>query len=305
MPSETVYGLAANALDASIARRIFEIKGRPLIDPLICHFYSLDAIGQHVHLNDSINKLASVFWPGALTIVAKKKESIPDIVTAGLPSVAIRMPGNEAFRNLLKSVDFPLAAPSANPFGYVSPSRAEQVEQTLGEQIPAILDAGPCEIGIESTIIDLRDEQSPSILRHGPILQEQLSLALGRVVHDRTKEIKQDKKDENEQQLAPGRLHCHYSPNASVYLLENGVINRSVTDKKSALLLNKKPSTPGSEDGTYWLSEDGDLPTIARNLFDMLQKLDRLGYRSIYVERCSNDGIGRAINDRIGRAAAK
>ncbi len=306
VPTETVYGLAGNALDESAVRRIFEIKGRPLIDPLICHFASLEEVGRQVFLSAEIEALAEAFWPGALTIVAKKQAHIPDVVTAGLPSAAVRMPEHPVFRSLLEATGFPLAAPSANPFGYVSPANAEQVEQTLGEKIPAILDAGPCPIGIESTIIDMRDSSRPAILRHGPIQPEDLQQVLGARIEDRVESPRQVSVDAQEKQLAPGRLKQHYSPHAEVRLLEHGITGERLSpESQIAFLLNKRPHFTPCPDNTYWLSEDGNLSTIARNLFRVLQKLDHLGYHKIQVELCAQEGIGRAVNDRLARAAAK
>ena len=305
VPSETVYGLAGNALDESAVRRIFTVKGRPFIDPLICHFASIEAVRKQVIVSTQMESLAEVFWPGALTIVTEKRGSIPDIVTAGLPSVAVRIPENLVFRSLLNCLDFPLAAPSANPFGYISPSRAEQVEQTLGSKIPAILDNGPCIIGIESTIIDLREPTQPAILRYGPIQPEELEQVLKMKIRDEVKVPQGDSREDQEEQLAPGRMSRHYSPNTQVKLIHNASWPEVHLENDSAFILNKRPVVRSADPHLYWLSEDGDLATIARKLFEMLQKLDHLGYRILFVEKCPSEGLGRAINDRLERAATR
>lgn len=304
VPTETVYGLAGNPLIEASARKIFSVKGRPLIDPLIVHFPSVDAATAHIEINEAVETLAAKFWPGPLTMVVTKKASIPDIVTAGLPSVAIRVPRHPVFRSLLERLDFPLAAPSANPFGYVSPTLASHVAETLGERIPAVLDGGPCELGIESTIIDLRDPEKPAIFRHGPITQEALTEALGRQVTDHTT-VKAD----STAQAAPGLLTKHYSPRAKVHLFEAGGAPKhlsAIVDRlDAAILFNQKPLAEPASKHAYWLSEDGDTETVARNLFELIQRLDLQGYTELHIELSADTGIGKAINDRLRRAAAK
>ena len=304
VPTETVYGLAANALNQASVRKIFDVKGRPLIDPLIVHFSDLETAEPHIEGNSAVKLLAKAFWPGPLTMVVPKKTSIPDIATAGLPSVAIRVPQHPIFRELLQHLDFPLAAPSANPFGYVSPTLASHVEQTLGDRIQAIIDGGPCDFGIESTIIDLRNPSQPRILRHGPITQEQIEKALHVTV-----ESGRITSSDTEAQSAPGLLTQHYSPNAKVMLLENGDTKKALTianpTTRTALLLNQKPMVSQIRHDTFWLSESGSIDEIAHNLFDMIQRLDQQGYHTIFIEKTPNIGIGHAINDRLSRAAAK
>lgn len=300
VPTETVYGLAGNALNESCARKIFEVKGRPFIDPLIAHFPSLEASLLHIQGNEAVDQIAAAFWPGPLTIVANKHPSIPDIVTAGLPSAAIRVPGHPVLRKLLAQLDFPLAAPSANPFGYVSPTRAEHVERTLGERISAVLDAGPCDIGVESTILDLRDPEAPAILRHGPISAAQVREVLGREIADRT-----ITNDDESQQTAPGQLSAHYSPNTKVLLLENGFEPSQPLRESSARLLQTKPAEGAQDSNVFWLSDNGSTEEVAHNLFNLLQRLDQQNFEHIEVELSPAEGIGKAINDRLRRAAAK
>ncbi|MGC6424696.1 MAG: L-threonylcarbamoyladenylate synthase [Lentimonas sp.] len=305
VPTETVYGLAGNPLREDSARKIFSVKGRPLIDPLIMHFPEVTAAKEYIQMNTAVELLAETFWPGPLTIVVEKKDSIPDLVTAGLPSVAIRVPRHPVFRSLLKRLDFPLAAPSANPFGYVSPTLASHVEATLGDRIPAVLDGGPCLLGIESTIVDLRDPFAPAILRHGPITQEALSAKLGVTVNDHTGGCV----DNKNAQTAPGLLTKHYSPRANVHLFERNSCPANLSEvahqAHGAVVFNRKPSFEPISDHTFWLSEDGNAETVAHNLFELIQRLDQTGYNNLYIELADSQGIGKAINDRLQRAAAK
>ncbi len=304
VPTETVYGLAGNALEPDSVRKIFSVKGRPLIDPLIVHFPAIEAAAAHIEINRAVEALAQAFWPGPLTLVVRKRATIPDIVTAGLPSVAIRVPRHPVLRKLLARLDFPLAAPSANPFGYVSPTLAEHVQHTLGARIPAVLDGGACTFGLESTIVDLRDPDQPAILRHGPITQEQLSQALGIEVHDRTTGA-----GDGKAQTAPGQLTQHYSPRAKVRLIEPGGAENAIqtlsASTGAALLCNAKPSGSEIPEHVYWLSETGALDEIAHNLFELMQRLDQQGYGQLQIELAPETSIGKAINDRLRRAAAK
>lgn len=305
VPTETVYGLAGNGFSQTAVRRIFETKGRPLIDPLICHFHDAASALACVEGSDEAERLAAHFWPGPLTLVLPKKNRIPDLVTAGLPSAAIRVPAHPALRDLLAQIDFPLAAPSANPFGYVSPTRAEHVATTLGNRIAAILDAGPCEHGVESTIVDLRDPGKPRILRPGPISSEALGTVLGIPVREGTP-VNRD----GEAQTAPGMLSKHYSPHARITILANGkspetnLLERA--DAGTALLFNQRPKTPpATQAHIFWFSEDARLDTIAKNFFDLIQRCDQAGYQNLIIEAAPETGLGIAINDRLRRAAAK
>ena len=295
VPTETVYGLAGNALKEESVRKIFEVKGRPLLDPLIVHFSSLKQAEAHVEFNERARALAAQFWPGALTLVLPKKATISDLVTAALPSVAVRVPGHPIFRSLLERLEFPLAAPSANPFGYVSPTLAEHVAATLGDRILAVLDGGACEHGVESTIADLRNPDAPKILRPGPLTAEQLGM--------QSVELKQS--SNKSAQVAPGMLTQHYSPNTAITLFEHGE-QPSFVQTSEAVLYNTKPATDERAENTFWLSESGDLAEIAHNLFMLIQKLDLRGcYTQLQVERAEHAGIGLAVNDRLSRAAAK
>ena len=296
VPTETVYGLAGNALKEESVRKIFEVKGRPLLDPLIVHFSSIKQAEAHVEFNERARALADQFWPGALTLVLRKKNTISDLVTAGLPSVAVRVPGHPIFRNLLERLEFPLAAPSANPFGYVSPTLAEHVAATLGDRVFAVLDGGACEHGVESTIADLRNPNEPMILRPGPLSAEQLGM------QNVEMELKQP--SNKTAQPAPGMLSLHYSPNTPITLLRHGE-RPSCVQKSEAVLYNTKPAADKLAENTFWLSESGDLTEIAHNLFMLIQKLDVRDYTQLKVERAEHVDIGIAVNDRLSRAAAK
>jgi L-threonylcarbamoyladenylate synthase len=295
VPTETVYGLAGNALKDVSLRKIFEVKGRPMLDPLIVHFSSIEQAEIHAEFNERARALAAQFWPGALTLVLPKKDTISDLVTAALPSVAVRVPGHPIFRSLLERLEFPLAAPSANPFGYVSPTLAEHVVATLGDRILAVLDGGACEHGVESTIVDLRDPDAPKLLRPGPLSAEQLGM------QDVDKELKQSSNELA--QAAPGMLTQHYSPNTPITLFGHDEQPNNV-QKSEAVLFNKKPTGKVAEN-TFWLSESGDLTEIAHNLFMLIQKLDVRDYTQLKVERAEHVDIGIAVNDRLSRAAAK
>ncbi len=293
VPTETVYGLAGNALNDVSLRKIFEVKGRPMLDPLIVHFSSIEQAEIHAEFNERARALAVQFWPGALTLVLPKKDTISDLVTAALPSVAVRVPEHPIFRSLLEQLDFPLAAPSANPFGYVSPTLAEHVASTLGDRILAVIDGGACKHGVESTIVDLRDPDSPKILRPGPLSADQLGMR-GAEVEQSSNELAQ---------VAPGMLTQHYSPNTPITLFGHREQPSNV-QKLEAVLYNTKPAS-GLTKNTYWLSESGDLTEIAHNLFMLIQKLDARDYTQLRVERAEHVDIGIAVNDRLSRAAAK
>lgn len=294
VPTETVYGLAGNALKDVSLRKIFEVKGRPMLDPLIVHFSSIEQAEIHAEFNERARALAAQFWPGALTLVLPKKDTISDLVTAALPSVAVRVPGHPIFRSLLERLEFPLAAPSANPFGYVSPTLAEHVVATLGDRILAVIDGGACEHGVESTIVDLRDPDAPKLLRPGPLSAEQLGM------QDVEMELKQSSNELA--QAAPGMLTQHYSPNTPITLFGHDQQPNNV-QKSEAVLYNTKPTGILAEN-TFWLSESGDLTEIAHNLFMLIQKLDVRDYTQLKVERAEHVDIGIAVNDRLSRAAA-
>ena len=302
VPTETVYGLAANALDARACAKIFRAKGRPAEDPLIVHIHSVTQLDLICQPNKTALRLAQKFWPGALTLVLPKKKSIPDIVTAGRDSVAVRMPRHPLFRRLLKLAGLPLAAPSANPFGYISPTTADHVRQGLGKKIRHILDGGPAQIGLESTIVDLRDPKKPAILRPGAVTATDLAHALGRTLPvARSIRVKAPTTG----QIAPGLLARHYSPRTPLVL--HPVMSASAGASAApaeAFVFLRRPKGPTAAN-VFWLDARGDLRGVARRLFTTLRRLDEMKFKRIHVELAPRHGIGLAINDRLRRAAAR
>lgn len=300
VPTETVYGLAANALDAQACRKIFRAKGRPLYDPLIVHLYSWRQLSAVCEPNVAALKLARRFWPGPLTMVLPRRAIVPAIVSAGQASLAVRVPSHPLFRRLLKLAAIPLAAPSANRFGYVSPTTAGHVHDGLGKKIKHILDGGPSRIGLESTIVDLRDPTRPEILRPGAITREAIEKALGKPVRERGKKPASDH-DQGIGEIAPGLLARHYSPRTRVVLHEEIPRER---DTREAYVYLRRPAG-ANPPNVFWLDARGSLNGVARRLFSTLRELDTRGFRKIHVELAPNQGIGVAINDRLKRAAAR
>lgn len=309
VPTETVYGLAGNALDPAAVRRIFRAKGRPANDPLIIHLHSLTQLGALAAPNAAVEKVARAFWPGPLTLVLPKTDAVPDLVTSGLPSVAIRMPSHPTFRKLLRACGLPLAAPSANPFGYVSPTSAAHVLDGLGGKIRYILDGGSCRIGLESTILDLRTPGRPVILRPGAIERQAIEAVLGVPV----RLAAAGKKPARRAALAPGMLSRHYSPHTPVRLhtaLPQPIATgKSVGRRREAFLFLRRPAALAKGRApahVFWLSKDGDLAEAARSLFARLRALDGGGWSLIHAEKApGTSALALAINDRLKRAAAK
>lgn len=300
LPTETVFGLAGDIFDEKAIRQIFEVKGRPLIDPLIVHCLDLDQVSLCTAAPlESFKALAEAFWPGPLTVVLPKRECISDLITAQLPGVALRIPAQNEFREVLRLVGNPLAAPSANPFGYISPTRWNHVRDSFGGRIP-VVNGAPTKHGIESSVLSLMNPQNPRLLRPGPITREQLEDVLKCPVE----QPNQQEANSRGSQEAPGMLHKHYSPTTKLVPFEEQTTVAS--DKESALVLLRRPRSPegfptGSKQ-TFWLSESGDLEEVARNLFHLLRKLDDGRWKQIFVELPPPEGIGVALRDRILRA---
>ena len=301
VPTETVYGLAAHALDARACRKIFTAKRRPANDPLIVHIHSLAQLREVAEVNEAALRLAKKVWPGPLTIVLPKKPLVPAVVSAGLSSVAVRMPSHPLFRRLLKLCGVPLAAPSANPFGYVSPTTAGHVRAGLGKRIRHILDGGPCTIGLESTIVDLRDPQKPRLLRPGAVTLAQLSRALGVQVRPAPAPVRA----KSAAQLAPGLLARHYSPRTSVTLHARMSRTRAARSPASEawIFVGRPRGLTGAN--IFWLDERGGLTGAARRLFRTLRKVDAHGFARIHAELARGGGLAPAINDRLKRASAR
>ncbi|MFN4915683.1 MAG: L-threonylcarbamoyladenylate synthase [Sphingomonadales bacterium] len=293
IPTETVYGLAANALNAEAVAKIFSAKNRPFFDPLIVHIHDISEAKKYVQsMPDKARKLAEAFWPGPLTLVLPKKEIIPDLVTAGHETVGIRVPSHPVCLALLKQLDFPLAAPSANPFGYVSPTTAQHVADQLGNKTCYILDGGACRVGVESTIIGF-PQGEPVIYRLGGIAVEQISAVIGPVA---------EQISSGSNPSAPGQLDVHYSPRCKVILDSD----QPKSDTPETAYLRYSEPLPGIEAKRQLiLSSEKNLEQAAVNLFAMLRQLDHAGYHCIVAELVPETGLGRAINDRLRRAAAK
>ncbi len=288
-PTETVYGLGANALDAVAVARIFEIKARPTFDPLIVHVIDDAMLGRvAAEVPDLARALMARFWPGPLTLVLRKAPEVPELVTSGLPTVAVRMPAHPLARALIERAGVPLAAPSANPFGYLSPTRAEHVAHMLGERVDLILDGGATEYGVESTIVLL--EPVPALLRHGAIPVEEIEAVAGPLARELPDEAKP---------LAPGRLPQHYAPRTPIRLTEPSEV--PIAERADAGLLAFRAPAPGYR-ATRVLSERGDLREAAANLFRHLHELDAIGVTRIDAQPVPLEGVGIAIMDRLRRA---
>jgi L-threonylcarbamoyladenylate synthase len=295
VPTETVYGLAGDATSRASCLKIFAAKGRPSSDPLIVHIASVRDLARVAVPNAAALKLARLFWPGPLTMILPKTKAVPDEATAGLPSVAVRMPAHSLFRKLIRLSGVPLAAPSANPFGYISPTTADHVRRSLGRRIRHILDGGPSAIGLESTIVDLRDPARPAILRPGAITRGEVARALGVPVAKSRRS--------GGTRLAPGQLPRHYSPRTPVILHARLDPAAAARRKSDAWLFVSRPSA-GRGSNVFWLDERGDLRRAAHRLFSILRELDDGGYRRIHVERPTGTGMAEALRDRLTRASA-
>ncbi len=301
VPTETVYGLAANALDIRACQNIFTAKGRPTTDPLIVHVHELAQVSDIAVLNQTARRLAEHFWPGPLTLVLPKLSAVPAIVTAGLPSLAVRMPSHPLLRQLLKLAGIPLAAPSANPFGYVSPTTAQHVRDGLGRKIRHILDGGPARIGLESTIVDVRDPARPRLLRPGAITLADLERALGMKVGVARRSSHGKK---SAAQLAPGLLTRHYSPRTPIVLHKKFPALGGASCHHEAWILTAKPAG-GVGSNVFWLDACGELRGAARRLFALLRRLDDGRFKRIHVTLVPGGGLADAINDRLQRAAGR
>ncbi|MCC7051371.1 MAG: threonylcarbamoyl-AMP synthase [Bacteroidia bacterium] len=299
MPTETVYGLAANAFNEQACLSIFKIKNRPSFDPLIVHCCSINQIEQCVtHLPKKALLLFEKFSPGPLTIVLNKKDIIPDIATAGLSTVGIRIPAHPIALELLKQLSFPLAAPSANPFGYISPTTAQHVNDQLGTKINYILNGGTCSIGIESTIVGFENER-PVIYRLGGLSVDVIENFLGHQIEIKVNQSSNPK--------SPGQIKSHYAPLKPLVL-------KTTPEIEKELLLNKtntlficftKKFLKDNLSNVWSLSDNESLDEAATNLFAKLRLADESNYTEIIVEKVPSNGLGLAINDRLSRASYK
>lgn len=297
--TETVYGLGANALDVRAVARVFAAKQRPFFDPLIVHLSSADELNTVVEDVPKIaRQLIDQFWPGPLTLVLTKKEIVPDLVTAGLPGVAVRVPDHPQARELIRRSGVPVAAPSANPFGRISPTTAEHVLQHLGNEIDLVLDGGPCRIGVESTVLQIIPEGAPVLLRPGGLTREAIEAEIGPIC------LPEGSRNESESQTAPGQLPKHYAPQKKLIVAEDWrhIPAGSCVGVLALTFLCREASERFGHIET--LSATGDLNEAASNFFAALRRLDdNQKIEVIYATPFPAHGLGLALNDRLARAA--
>jgi len=293
IPTETVYGLGADAFNPTAAAKIFEVKKRPSFDPLIVHIADINMLDDlfEAPINEKVFALADAFLPGALTIVHRKKSTVPDIITSGLPSVAVRMPSHPVAREIIRLSGTAIAAPSANLFGQLSPTKAQHVAKQ-GMDIDYILDGGDADFGIESTVVSVHNNLV-TLLRPGAISIEQLRAVVPEIVP-----VSEAKEQEME---SPGLLKSHYSPRKPLYILSETDIS---LPQNAGLIALSPDSLNFSAPQTMYLSENGDLLQAAANLFSALHAMEENpSVAEIYVQPVSETGIGTAIMDRLRKAA--
>jgi L-threonylcarbamoyladenylate synthase len=296
IPTETVYGLAGNAFDIEAVSKIFEVKNRPTFDPLIVHTNSIERLREFVqYIPEKAQLLAKKFMPGPLTMLLPKHSSIPDLVTSGLDTVAVRIPNHPLTLALLAELDFPLAAPSANPFGYISPTSAQHVAQQLGDKIPYILDGGECQVGIESTIVGFENEEV-IVYRKGGLAIEEIEKVVGKV---------QVISHSSSNPKAPGMLKSHYAPRKEMFILDNNNLKNEMQKERIGYLAFQQYNNNLLQNNQLILSESGSYREAAKNLFAYMRQLDAMDIDKIYVELLPEQDLGIAINDRLRRAAVK
>ena len=298
IPTETVYGLAGNALDVKAVSSIFQTKNRPSFDPLILHVASLEQVSPFVsEFPEKLKRLAEAFWPGPLTLLLPRKSIVPDLVTSGLDRVAVRVPNHPLTLALLGQLDFPLAAPSANPFGYISPTQAAHVAAQLGAQIPFILDGGACAVGLESTIVGMEGEQV-IIYRLGGLELSKIESVVGKLTVQA---------HSTSNPSSPGQLASHYAPQKPFILGNLGeLVPQLIQQGKRVGVLSFSTHFPSlSADCQVVLSSSQDLTEAAQRLFMAMRLLDESQAELIVAEFVPEIGLGRAINDRLKRAATQ
>ena len=311
-PTETVYGLGANALDRNAVLSIFAAKGRPADNPLIVHIYSRSQLDPLCDIPDRAVPLMDAFWPGPLTILCRKKTLIPDEVTAGLPTVAVRMPSHPVARALLQACDLPVAAPSANSSGRPSPTTAAHVMEDMNGRIPLIIDGGMCDVGVESTVLDLC-HGDPVILRPGGVTREMISSVLNCDVAVAGSVLRPLR--ENETALSPGMRYRHYAPRAVVTLVqgpEDHVLpllkklfrEQEALGKKTCVLCFSEHVSALSSCCPHDIGSAASPAEIAHRLFDILRRLDEEGMEMVFSEVIPPEGVGLAVMNRLGRAAS-
>ena len=295
IPTETVYGLAGNAYNETALAKIFEAKERPTFDPLIVHIAEIDQLDDVAKdIPEAAYRLAQAYWPGPLTMILPKKDCIPDLATSGLPSVAVRFPSHPVARRIIKESGLPLAAPSANLFKHVSPTTALHVAEQLGDRIAGIVDGGPCQVGVESSIVSLTGN-TPAILRPGAIAPEMVKDILGEVI------VKTSSSQPGKPMTAPGQCDTHYRPQVPLYYGE--VPQGYALPKRTARIAFGNGAGPIPE--TVNLSKAGNMVEATANLYALMHELDNPDYDLILVDPIPNIGIGMALNDRLKRASIR
>lgn len=306
-PTETVYGLGANALDEDAVKKIYEAKGRPSDNPLIVHICDENEIDHLVtDVNEKARKLMKKFWPGPLTMIFNKKDIIPQRTSGGLDTVAIRMPSDPIAREVIKQSGVPIAAPSANISGRPSPTKGKHVCEEMSGRVSGIIVGGDCDFGLESTVVDMTSEK-PMILRPGSVTKEQMEAIIGEVLVDPSIEGKADAKKAK----APGMKYTHYSPNGDVYIIRGA--EEKVIEKINNLIEEKEKN--GLKCGVMCINKHADLykgyviklgdnlEEVAANLFDSLIEMDKKNIDVIYSEAFTTEGVGRAIMNRLMKSA--
>ncbi len=295
-PTETVYGLGANALNATAVVKIFEAKERPFFDPLIVHIAEKDVLTELITELDPLSEqLIDTFWPGPLTLVFSKNDIVPDITTSGLETVAVRMPKNDVAISLLKASHSPIAAPSANKFSALSPTNAEHVIFQLGNKVDMVLDGGPCKVGVESTILKVNNGII-YLLRPGGISVEEIEAKTNHKVESSIAE-------NNDKTEVPGQLPFHYSPSTPIKILDTNAIDPGNKNVVYLLFTDTLPTIPTEKKAI--LSPTGNLQEAAANLFSHLHMLDKKNADIIIAEPVPEEGLGRAIMDRLHKATKK
>jgi len=313
-PTETVYGLGGDAFNPLALARIFEVKGRPRFDPLIVHIAAEETLEKVADLSlldaqarERLAALTKQLWPGPLTLIVPKQKTVPDLATSGLPTVAVRFPAHDAARRLIEASTGAVAAPSANPFGYLSPTRAEHVFEMLGEKVDIILDGGPCQFGLESTVLDISGGQ-PRILRPGAVTKESIEAIIGPVASGPAAVIENDAAVGVD---SPGLLKSHYAPRIPLVVKDSDAPRHETELDKTAFLFFDSASRDQWLVGhpqqraaaVAVLSKTGDMLEAASRLFETLHELDRLDVKRIYARLAPEHGLGAAINDRLRRAS--
>ena len=296
IPTETVYGLAAKGTDENAVKKIYNAKGRPSTNPLILHFGSLAQIRPFVAtISNEVVLLAQKFWPGPLTLLLPKSKLVPDCITSGLPRVAVRIPNHPLALSLLKTLDYPLAAPSANPSGYISPTTAAHVKAQLGDKVSLILDGGPCSKGLESTILGWDESGIPIIYRKGIVTAEAIEKVLQKAPRFQTKQTVE----------APGMLSSHYAPKTKTLVVDDLDAETAKYPhlKVGTIAFNNTNATSAFKN--IVLSPEGSLEIVASKLYAAMHEMDNAAADIILIEKIPDIGIGKAINDRLKRAVTK